>query len=157
MRRLVNFSLSALLVMLIVSGCNTKSGEESIFTYKDSYVGDASAVGNSASQLRGADHYKGFELKTTEEPYGIILNYDWSDTELNYKKTAIYNATFLFALIKNADWITFNFTNQEYKITRENLQDWYGENLSDLENENETEKIAQKYLEDESKINQLFN
>ena len=158
MKQIFKFLSSSLLVILIVSGCNINNGEKNnIFKYKDSYVGDASAVGNSASRLQGAEHYKGFELKTSEKPYGIILNYDWSDSEQNYKKTAIYNATFLFALIKNADWITFNFDDHEYKITKENLQNWYGKDLSDLKNEDETKKLAQKYLEDESKINQLFN
>ena len=80
--------------------------------------------------------------------------YNVSPQKRNY---LIYNATFLFALIKNADWITFNFDDQEYNITRENLQNWYGKDLSDLKNEDKTKKLAQKYLEDESKINQLFN
>ncbi|WP_238532182.1 DUF4825 domain-containing protein [Planococcus antarcticus] len=153
---MLKFMSFLLVVTLIVSGCNTKK-EEDIFKFKGSYVGDNSAVINIVSQLKGAEYSKDLELKTNEEPYGIILNYDWSDSEMNYKKTAIYNATFLFALIKNADWIAFNFDNQEYKITRESLQDWYSENLSDLENESETEKLTQRYLEDESKINQLFN
>ena len=61
------------------------------------------------------------------------MNYDWSESEQNYKKTAIYNATFLFALVQNVDWITFNFGNQEYKITKENLQNWYGEDFSGLQ------------------------
>ena len=139
---MLKFSSFLLLVILIISGCNTKNGEEdNIFKYKDSYVGDASAVGNSASRLQGAEHYKGFELKTAEKPYGIILNYDWSDSEQNYKKTAIYNATFLFALIKNADWIMFNFDDQEYKITKENLQNWYGKDLSELKNEDEQKNL----------------
>jgi len=156
-KRMLKFSFSALLVILIISGCNTKNGEDGIFKYKDSYVGDASAVGNIASQLRGAGYYKGFELKTAEKPYGIILNYDWSDSKQNYKKTAIYNATFLFALIKNADWITFNFDNQEYKITKENLQNWYGEDFSELQSEDELKTLVQKYLDDEDKVNQLFH
>ncbi|MFJ8262077.1 DUF4825 domain-containing protein [Rummeliibacillus sp. NPDC094406] len=154
---MLKFSSFLLLVILIVSGCNIKNGEEDIFKFKDSYVGDNSAVGNIVSKLQGAEHFKGFELKTKEKPYGIILNYDWSDSEKNYKKTAIYNATFLFALVQNADWITFNFDNQEYKITKENLQNWYGEDFGELKNEDELKKLAQKYMEDESVINQLFN
>lgn len=149
---------SSLLVILILSGCSTNNSEQdNIFKYKDSYVGDASAVGNSARMLQSAEYYKGFELKTAEKPYGIVLNYDWSDTEQNYKKTAIYNATFLFVLFKNADWITFNFDEHPYKITKENLQNWYGEDLSNLKSEDETKNLAEIYLEDEPKTNQLFN
>lgn len=154
---MLKFSSFLLLVILIVSGCSTKNEEEDIFNFKDSYVGDNSAVGNIVSKLQGAEHLEGYELKTKEKPYGIVLNYDWSDSEKNYKKTAIYNATFLFALVQNADWILFHFDNQEYKITKENLQNWYKKDLSELKNEDELKKLAQEFLEDESKINQLFN
>ncbi|ANU27037.1 DUF4825 domain-containing protein [Planococcus versutus] len=153
---MLKFMTFLFVVTLIVSGCNTKK-EEDLFNFKGSHVGDNSAVINIVSQLKGATYSKDFELKTTEEPYGIILNYDWSDSEMNYKKTSIYNATFLFALIENLDWVTFNFDNQPYKITRESLQNWYGENLNELENESKTEKLIQRHLEDDSKINQLFN
>lgn len=157
MKNIFRISALLLLAILIVSGCSTKNEKEDIFEFKDSYVGDNSAVGSIVNQLRSADHFKNLELKTTAEPHGIVLNYDWSDSEENYKKTVINNATFLFALVQNVDWITFNFDDQEYKITRENLQDWYDENLSDLKSESETEKLVQKHLEDENKINQLFN
>lgn len=141
---------------MIVSGCSKANGAEDMFKYKDSYVGDNSAVGNIANQLQGAEHLKGFELETKENPYGVILNYDWSESEQNYKKTAVFNATFLFTLVQNADWITFNFDNQEYKITKENLQNWYGEDFSELKNKDDLKELAQKHLENEDKMNQLF-
>ncbi|AMQ07433.1 DUF4825 domain-containing protein [Sporosarcina psychrophila] len=156
MKQILKLSSFLLLAILIVSGCNTKNGEEDIFKFKDSYVGDNSAIGNIVNQLQGTEHFKGFELKTNEKPYGIILNYDWSESEQNYKKTAIYNATFLFALVQNVDWITFNFGNQEYKITKENLQNWYGEDFSGLQSEDELKTFIQKHLDDEDKVNQLF-
>lgn len=156
MKKSLKLSSFLLLAILIVSGCNTKK-EEDIFKFKNSYVGDNSAVGSIVNQLQGAEHFKDFELKTKDKPYGIILNYDWSDAKENDKETAIYNATFLFALVQNADWITFNFDNHEYKITKESLHSWYGKNLNALESEDETEKLVQSYLGDENKINQLFN
>ncbi|MGE7926044.1 DUF4825 domain-containing protein [Viridibacillus arvi] len=161
MKQMLKFLSLSLLVILIVSGCNTNNGKEDgkedIFKFKDSLVGDNSAVGNIVNQLQGAEHLKGFELETKERPYGIILNYDWSESEQNYKKTAIFNATFLFTLVQNADWITFNFDNQEYKITKENLQNWYGEDFSELKNEYDLKALTQKHLENEDKVNQLFN
>lgn len=155
MKNIFKFSAFLLLAILVVSGCSTKN-EEDIFKFKDSSVGDNSAIGNIVNHLQKADHFKDFELKTKNEPYGMILNYDLLD-EGNYKKIAIHNATFIFALVQNVDWITFNFEDQEYKITRESLQDWYGENLSELESESETEELIQKYLKDDDKIKQLFN
>ena len=148
------------MVILIVSGCNANNeeedGKEDIFKFKESFVGNNSAVGNIVNQLQGAEHLKGFELETKEKPYGINLNYDWLDSEQNYKKTAIFNATFLFTLVQNVDWITFNFDNQEYKITKENLQNRYGKDFSELESEDDLKVLTQKHLENEDKVNQLF-
>lgn len=157
MKRMFKLVSFFMLAILILSGCNTKNEEEDVFKFRDSYIGDNSAVGSIVNQLQEAEHFKVFELETKEQPYGIILNYDWSAPEQDYKKAAIYNATFLFTLVRNADWTTFNFDNQEYKLTREDLQGWYGEDLSNLKNENETKELTEKYLEDENKINQLFN
>ncbi len=143
--------------MLFLSGCNANNKNRNIFQYKDSFVGDNSAVGNIANQLRSGENLEGFELKTKEKPYGIILNYDWLESEQNYKKTAIFNATFLFSLVQNVDWITFNFDNREYKITKGNLQEWYGKELSEFKNEEELRKLTQEYLKDENKVNQFFD
>lgn len=150
MKRLLSF-LSIIAAALLIGGCSDTT-DDSIFVYKDSYVGDASAVGNSASRLHGAEYYKGFELQTTDEPYGIILNYDDEGSKLNEKETAVYNATYLFALIKNAGWITFRFNEQEYTITRSAMQQWYGKDLRELENEEQTEQLLQTYLGDKEKV-----
>ena len=156
MKQMLKFLSLSLLVILIVSGCNTNNEQEDIFKFKDSFVGDNSAVGNIVNQLQGAEHFKGFELETKEKPYGIILSYDWSESEQNYKKTAVFNATFIFTLVQNAEWVTFNFDHQEYKITKENLQNWYGEDFSELKNEDDLKALTQKHLANEDKLNQLF-
>lgn len=154
---MLKFLFSSLLIISIISGCNTNIEKEDIFKYKDSYVGDNSAVGNIMNQLQGAEYLKDFKLEIKEQPYGIILNYDWLDSEQNYKKSAINNATFLFTLVQNADWITFHFDNQKYKITKQNLQNWYREDFNRLQSEDELKKLKQKYLDDEEKVNQLFH
>lgn len=151
-----------LLVLLFLNGCNPSNVNEDIFQFKDSYVGDNGAVGNITMRLPSpnGEHLNGLELKTTKEPYGIILNYKKADTpeeiEKNYKETAIYNATFIFALVKNADWVTFNFVDQEYRITREKLQKWYGKNLREFTNEEDLAKLTQEFLADEGKVSQFF-
>jgi hypothetical protein len=103
-----------------------------------------------------SDNFRGLELKTKETPYGIILNYDGSESEKNDKRTVIYNATYLFALIQNAEWITFNFKHQEYKITKDALIEWYGEDFSTFQSEEELKTLIQKRWDDEYKVNQLF-
>lgn len=150
------FIVLSLLIMLFVSGCSANNNNKDIFQYKGSYVGDNSAVGNITNQLRSSEHLKGIELKTKEKPYGIILNYDWLASDGAYKETTIFNATFLFTLVQNADWISFNFGSQLYHLTRENLQEWYGKNLSKMNNEDELRTLLEHYLNDENRIDQLF-
>lgn len=106
--------------MFILSGCNSNARNinEDLFQFKDTFVGDNSAVGNIANQLPGAEKLNGFELKTNEEPYGIILNYDGTGSKQEYKETVIYNATFLFTLVQNVNWITFNSNIGEYTVTK---------------------------------------
>ncbi|WP_228275784.1 DUF4825 domain-containing protein [Gracilibacillus oryzae] len=85
-----------------------------MFQYKNSYVGDNSAVGNIVNELAHSKELNQISLQTKTEPYGITLEYndiDAEQVEEEMKHMVISNATFLFALIKNADWITFQFTD----------------------------------------------
>ena len=156
MKKMLKLLSCSLLVISVASGCNTKTIEEDVFQYKNAYVGDNSAVINIVNHSMQSDKFRGLELKTKEAPYGIILNYDGSESEKNDKKTVIYNATYLFALIQNAEWITFNFDHQEYKITRKALIEWYGEDFSKLQSEKELKTLIQNNWDDEYRVNQLF-
>ncbi|TSB24442.1 DUF4825 domain-containing protein [Psychrobacter sp. YGAH215] len=156
MKKMLKLLSCSLLVISVASGCNTKTIEEDVFQYKNAYVGDNSAVINIVNHSMQSDKFRGLELKTKETPYGIILNYDGSESEKNDKRTVIYNATYLFALIQNAEWITFNFKHQEYKITKDALIEWYGEDFSTLQSEEELKTLIQNNWDDEYRVNQLF-
>ncbi|REB07490.1 DUF4825 domain-containing protein [Sporosarcina sp. BI001-red] len=167
MKQLLKLSSFLTLALLISSGCAVNSGNGDsldiqdayvgdLFEFKDAYVGDASAVLNIVSQLKSADHFQRFELKTAEEPYGMILNYgNETTTEQETKNTAIYNATFLYTLIRNAELITFKFAEQEHTITRVDLENWYGKDLREVQSEDEVKSLLQKYVNDEEMVNQL--
>ncbi|MGD7045833.1 DUF4825 domain-containing protein [Jeotgalibacillus proteolyticus] len=156
------FLLISLLISLFLSGCNSNdnNADVDLFDYKGSYAGDNSAVVNSVVHLQGAKHFSGLELETKDEPYGITVNYNWTKSEFDDKETSINNASYLFTLIQNVDWIAFNFDMvgevYEYKITRENLQEWYGIEFSEIDNEDKLNALIQESLEDEKKVNQFF-
>ena len=46
---------------------------------------------------------------------------------------------------------------EEYKITREKLQAWYGIELSEIDHEDKLKEFIQEALEGDKKVNQLFN
>lgn len=159
MTKTIRFFSTSIVILLFLNGCNSTNTNVDIFELKGSYVGDNSAVGTIISQLPNGENLKDFELKTKEEPYGIILNYEEieaEEIEKKYKETAIYNATFLFALVQNAEWIRFNFEHQDYQLTRENIQSWYGEELSAYSSEDKLRKLSGEYLADEDKVNDLL-
>lgn len=148
-----------------MNGCNAKevNENEDIFEFKNSFVGDAGAVGNITMRLPKptGEQVSGLELKTTEAPYGIILNYSPTekseDTETNYKELTLYNATFILSLVKNADWVQFNFVDQEMKVSREELQNFYGKDMREFNQEEDLRMFIQKNLEDERSVIDFFN
>lgn len=118
---------------------------EDVIKYKNSYVGDNSAVSNILRYLPGGTFEKGISLDTETEPYGIEVNYglrEGSDvkeqtfkdywTEEATEKIFLNNATALFTLVKNVDKVTFNLEIGEGKtltITRKELETFYGKDL----------------------------
>ncbi|SFP19491.1 DUF4825 domain-containing protein [Salibacterium halotolerans] len=162
MKKISRYICFSMLMLLLLNGCGFNNGgnnssSQDIFQHKGSVIGDNSAVINIIGQLQRNQEFEELSLETKEKPYGMSLTYgniDSNITEKEYKEMAIYNATFLFALIDNAEWITFNF-DDKYKIDRSQLQDWYDEDLNKFTNEEELETFVQKTI-DENKINQLF-
>jgi Domain of unknown function (DUF4825) len=160
MEKLTRYLLFSMLTLLLLNGCNSKNNvNEDIFQYRNSYIGDNSAVGNIINQLPSNEQFIQLSLQTNEEPYGMVLEYEDTEasmTEEVIRETVIYNATYLFALVKNAEWITFNFGEQEQSITREELQKWYGKELREISNGEDLKKLIQTQLEDENKLKKLF-
>lgn len=163
MKKIARLSIISMIILMIATACsNTDLQTVDLFKFKDSYVGDNSAVGNITRELPSpnGEQIDGLELKTTEEPYGIIVNYKsvetTEQTKVNYEETALFNATYLFALVKNVDWVTFHFVHQELTVTREDLQNWYGKDLREFQNEDKLTTFAQKFLEKENEAKNFF-
>ncbi|MBD7912800.1 MULTISPECIES: DUF4825 domain-containing protein [Clostridium] len=119
---------------------------EDLDDYKDTCVGNNSAIGDILQKLPANIYNDGFSLKTEKEPYGIMVNYDanhslgredyndfWSDK--NPSEFLEKNAVVLLALIKNVEEIEFKVKNIEgevYKYNRKELEKKYGEDLKEL-------------------------
>ncbi|MDZ5712607.1 DUF4825 domain-containing protein [Jeotgalibacillus sp. HH7-29] len=149
--------------MLFLSGCtaNAEKADFDIFQYKDSYVGDNSAVVNSVIHLQGEAYFSGLELQTKDEPYGVTVKYDWEESALDAKETMIHNASYLFTLLQNVSWISFEFEMPNgvdgYQVTRESLEEVYGVDLLDIDDEDELKELIGELLEDEKKVNDLLD
>lgn len=151
-------------LLLALVGCDSNSrnadaGDKDIFKYKNSYVGDNSAVGNILGMLPQGGRLKQFSLGTTEKPYRITAQYNEAASPMSkseIRETVIFNATFLFTLVKNVDQIRLELEGQSYLITREQLQSWYGKDLDQFKNEQDLRNLTQEFIPDKGKVNQLF-
>ncbi|MEK0285359.1 DUF4825 domain-containing protein [Caldifermentibacillus hisashii] len=161
MKRITVCIISLLSLIILLSGCSQSvESKTDLFQYKNSYVGDNSAVGNIVNELPYNNELKQISLETKKEPYGITLEYkdiDANSGDKEMKETVITNSTFLFALIKNVDWIAFKFPDKEFSVTREKLQDWYNNKLDGFENEQDLKKLIQEHLRSEETVNEFFN
>ncbi|CAH8705030.1 DUF4825 domain-containing protein [Paenibacillus thiaminolyticus] len=151
-------------LLLTLAGCDSNSrsagaGDKDIFQYKNSYVGDNSAIGSILGMLPQSDRLKQFSLNTAEKPYRITVQYNEAASpmsESEIRETVIFNATFLFALVQNVDQVHLELEGQSYLITREQLQSWYGKELDQFENEQDLRKLTQEFVPDKDKVDQLF-
>lgn len=151
-------------LLLTLAGCDSNSrsagaGDKDIFQYKDSYVGDNSAIGSILGMLPQSDRLKQFSLSTADKPYRITVQYNEAASpmsESEIRETVIFNATFLFALVQNVDQVHLELEGQSYLITREQLQSWYGKELDQFENEQDLRNLTQEFIPDKGKVDQLF-
>lgn len=110
---------------------------EQVYKAKLKYVGDASGVGRILGfmpRINGAEH-KGMELKTTEEPYGIIQNFTGTTED---ERGLQGRAAVILCLIENADWINFVFDDKTYSYSREQLDKLYEMPLAEYSKELES-------------------
>lgn len=125
-------------IMLLLTACSEPE-EQGVFQYKNAYVGDNSAVSNIVAELENSEQFMGLELYTVEEPYGIILQYEGISEE-----QALTNASYLFALVQNVEWVQFTFGEDGYELTRQEIEALYG---MDIRNIHDEEKLKQEIAE----------
>lgn len=155
MRKLITYLIAGIFMFVILSGCSSRhdAGQE-LFKYKGSTIGNNSAVVNIINKLPYRKAFNGVSLQTQKKPYGMVIKY--GNVTGNIKKTVITNATTIFVLVKNADWVTSNFQNWHYTLTRQQLNSWYGEDLYQITDQKDLTNLIQSHLNNDKKINELF-
>lgn len=141
---------------LLLSGCaGGKTTEPNLFQYKDSYVGDANKLGAIAQELPGYSQYEGMELQTKEEPYEMKLYYETADGEFT-DKMMMQNATAYFVLVQNADIVTIVVDGKTHSAKREVMEEWYGVDLRDVNNEEELRELEDRKAANSEVIHDIF-
>ena len=97
-----------------------------VLAYENQYMGNNSNITNLFNKLPLSNHRDLVELKP--DTFTFVVNYNTSGDE----KTVIYNATAAFVLIKNLELVDMRFSDQSYVITRENVEQWFGDDFDKL-------------------------
>lgn len=161
--RIGNFKRLAILSVFIVSlrmiGCGNstvskENADESkvnlttVLKYKDSYVGDNSAVTNIVNNLPANIYNEGIELQTASKPYEITIHYKvFEDISIRLEDDSVItssfpyvmknNALIILSLVENADIVNFDMDDGTI-ITYERTalvnayKDDFGNNLEEI-------------------------
>ncbi|MEI5906788.1 DUF4825 domain-containing protein [Bacillus spongiae] len=146
-------------LIIVLSGCSQPMNNSNIelFDYKESYIGDNSAVGAIIAKLPAGKSLYNYSLETDEKPFGLAIQYkDSSLNEVDMNETIMYNATFLYALIQNVDRIQFDFQHRVYVVYREDLQKWYSKDLREFETEQKLKEFISEYIRNTEKVEEFF-
>lgn len=158
-RILIPFLSVACLIMVWNVYSQHADSKTDLFHYKHSVVGNNSAVTNIVKELAHHQELQQIALQTKQTPYGIHLTYKDIETEnieQEIKETVLFNATYLFVLVDNVDRITFTFPDYTYTVTRHQLDQWYGQTLSTITQEQDLKQLLQHQLKSETNINQVL-
>lgn len=110
--------LIAVIISLIVIFTKKERVELSninlLIEYQNTNIGDATKVNNILATLPYSKFKGQIELKTSQIPYELTINYNINKTEEEFE----YNSLVLFSLITKLDKINYNLKNINFSVTR---------------------------------------
>lgn len=97
-----------------------------LFDNRQKYVGNASGVGAIIDGLDSSGKCgkaTGMELQTSSEPYGIIRRFEGKAKD---ESELMRQSAVILALVDNAGYVTYKFTDGEYNYTRREMAEKFG-------------------------------
>ncbi|CAM5211378.1 hypothetical protein UACE39S_06697 [Ureibacillus acetophenoni] len=133
----------------IQHGSHTEGSE--IFNYKGAYIGDAASVGQISKYALGSqsNYGNGIQLFTTDEPYGMRIFLLKKMDPFKDVETIFTTASYLFTLVRNIDFVEFEYEDKVYAITKQDLEITFGLDYYALEDEETLRSIISELLSNE--------
>lgn len=155
---------------IYLSPSMTEKHIRELLPYRDSYIGDNSAVGGMLDKLPVPNglYQQQISLQTKKSPYGLTVKYGLKENSSENlaspvnKGVFLYNATSLFILIQNVEHVTFHFSTEKdeysFAMSRNELEDFYEMELNDLSTDLSlwTQTVIEETLADETKVADFY-
>ena len=128
-----------------------------VLKFEHSYMGSAGNTTNLTYNLPMNDIPRMYQQDP--EKFSFTINYEEAVQkigEARVEKAILYNATAIFVLIKNMEIIEFNFPDQTYTVTRQRVNDWFGEDISTFNKENIFEENVQQPIIKKERLDDWF-
>ncbi|QSO48453.1 DUF4825 domain-containing protein [Alicyclobacillus mengziensis] len=128
-----------------------------IVKFKNPYMGDNANDANLNANLPLANVQHTFVIHPQTRELDIRYTKTVQDIGLTkIQPSLVYNATANFALIDNLDSIKFEFPGTSYRVTRAQVQSWYGVEPSTLANQTAWKQNVQSKLENPQYVKNTF-
>ena len=140
-----------------------KAGVDNIIKFKSKYIGDNSNDSHLIDCLPLSEY--GYEIEINSKNLSLTVYYnitDWYINENQYlEKCLIYNTVSIFSLIENVQDITYNFSGNSYKVSRNQIEELYPNYSDIIENDEINKDNFNIYLEekinDDEFVKDMFN
>ncbi|KGR79319.1 DUF4825 domain-containing protein [Ureibacillus manganicus] len=136
----------------------TKVEESEIFKLKGAYIGDASSVGQISKYGLGdqSTYGNGIQLYTSNEPYGMRIFLLKKMDPTTDVETIFTTASYLFTLIRNIEFVEFEYEDQVYSIYKSDLEMTFGLNYYSYEDEELLRSFISDILSNEQTKNAIY-
>lgn len=128
-----------------------------IKNYKSQYIGDASNVSQLFYALPLGNIEKKYEINSEECSLTVsYLDTVWNIGEEKVRRDLVYNTIAAMAAIDNLSAITYEFSRDSFHFTREQIENEFGTNLSEILKENIWKERVQDKMGSVNFINQFY-
>lgn len=106
---------------------------QTVVAYESDYMGDASNLANLFNHLPLQKIGRKYQLDS--EALKVTVYYqeiDWSLEEVSLRRNLLYNSVVSMGLIKNLEWVEFEFSGGTYLFSRSDLVEHLDSPLEDL-------------------------
>lgn len=128
-----------------------------VLKYEHAYMGSAGNNMNLVNNLPMSDVPRMFQQDP--ETFTFTVNYEETVGDVGkdrVEKAVLYNATAIFALIKNMETVEFSFADTTYSVTRKRVNEWLDEDVALFNDEKIFQEKVQQPIITKDKLAEWF-